>query len=71
MSDKEIEFTVFCIENVAEKLCKSGLEMYSLLKEANLIEDYIVPSYEALHTKSKNYIVDDVVSVMKKKGLVV
>lgn len=71
MSEKEIEFTVFCIENVAEKIHKSGLEAYLLLKKANLIKDYIVPSYEVLHTQSKNYIVDDIISVMKKKGLVV
>lgn len=71
MLEKEIEFTVFCIENIAEKIHKSGLETYSLLKKNNLIKDYIVPSYEALHTQSKDYIVDDIISVMKEKGLVV
>lgn len=70
MKSTKMEFVVFCIENVAEKLNKSGDEIYMILKKSNLIENYIFPSFEALHTQSKQYIVNDIISIMNEKGLV-
>ena len=70
MSDKQIEFSVFCIENVAQKLGKSGSELFNLLKTSGLLHSYIIPSYEALHTQSKQYIVDEIISVLRERNLV-
>ena len=30
---------------------------------------YIVPSYDVLHTQGKDYIIEDILDVMKKRGL--
>ena len=70
MSDKQIEYSVFCIENVAEKLEKTGSEVYNILQKSGLLHSYIIPSYEALHTQSKQYIVDEIISVLKEGNLV-
>ena len=58
MSEKQIEYSVFCIENVAKQLGKSGAELFEILNSSGLLHSYIIPSYEALHTQSKQYIVD-------------
>ena len=71
MSEKQIEYSVFCIENVAERLGKTGTEIFNLLNNSWLLKDYIVPSYEALHTQSKQYIVDEIISVLKERNFVV
>jgi len=66
-----LEFAVFCIENVAEKLGKAGNEIYNILAEkSDILDSYIIPCYDVLHTQSKSYIVDDILSYMKKRGLV-
>ena len=70
MSDKQIEYSVFCIENVAKKLGKTGTEIFQILNNSGLLHSYIIPSYEALHTQSKQYIVDEIVSVLKDRNLV-
>ena len=70
MSDKQIEYSVFCIENVAKKLGKTGTEIFQILNNSGLLHSYIIPSYEALHTQSKQYIVDEIVSVLKERNLV-
>lgn len=70
MSDKQIEYSVFCIENVAKKLGKNGTEIFQILNNSGLLHSYIIPSYEALHTQSKQYIVDEIVSVLKERNLV-
>jgi len=70
MSDKQIEYSVFCIENVAEQLGKTGSEVFNILNESGLLHSYLIPSYEALHTQSKQYIVNEIVSVLKERNLV-
>ena len=70
MSDRQIEYSVFCIENVAEQLGKTGSEVFNMLNESGLLKSYIIPSYEALHTQSKQYIVDEIISVLKERNLV-
>ncbi|MCL2754306.1 MAG: DUF3791 domain-containing protein [Oscillospiraceae bacterium] len=70
MNSRELHFTVFCIENVAERLNKSGAEVYALLKvNSTILDDYIVPNYDTLHTQGKEYIVDDIIEFMQEKRL--
>jgi hypothetical protein len=70
-SRKELEFAVFCIENVAEKLGKTGNEIYEILAgKSDILDSYIIPCYDVLHTQGKNYIVDDILDYMKKRGLI-
>ena len=58
----ELEFAVFCIENIAKRLGKNAEDVYRLLTEkSDILNSYIIPEYEMLHTQSKEYIIDDIV----------
>jgi hypothetical protein len=70
MNENVLEFTVFCIENTAEALGIGGNEVYKLLSESRLLDDYLIPSYDVLHTQGKEYIVDDLIGLMREKGLI-
>lgn len=71
MSDKELEFAIFCIENIAVFLGKKAQEVYRILtEESSILYDYIVSEYEMLHTQSKEYIVNDIVDFMREKGVI-
>ena len=39
------------------------------MQDSNIIDGYIVPCYDVLHSFPKEYIVDDLVSFMHKKGV--
>ncbi|MCF0230602.1 MAG: DUF3791 domain-containing protein [Parasporobacterium sp.] len=70
MTKKEMEFSVFCIENIAIELNRPPQEIYGLLKEkSDILDTYIVPCYEALHSQSKEYVVEDIIRLMRKKGV--
>lgn len=70
MNTEQIEFAVFCIENVAIKLGITGDEAYCLLTEAcPILDDYINPNYEMLHTQGKDYIVNDIIGYMEECGV--
>lgn len=66
----ELEFAIFCIENIAAKLGVSAEKVYDALTEkSDILNDYIIPEYEILHTQGKEYIVDDIIEVMKERGV--
>lgn len=66
----QLEFAVFCIENIAIRLEKNAEEIYKMLtEESNILSGYIIPEYEILHTQSKDYIVDDIISLMRERGI--
>jgi len=70
-SRKELEFAVFCIENIAENLGKSGNEVYKMLTEkSDILDSYVISCYDVLHTQGKNYIVNDILDYMKKRGVI-
>lgn len=67
---KELEFAVFCIENIAERLGMDAVQVYDALTEkSDILNEYIVPEYEILHTQSKEYIVNDIIELMKERGV--
>ena len=67
-NDRELEFAIFCIENVATRLNVDSRQNYdALIEQSDVLKEYIIPEYEVLHTQSKEYIVDDIIDVMKKK----
>lgn len=71
MDEKVLEFTIFCIDNLAEYLQKDTKEVYRLLKkETDILDNYIIPCYDILHSQSKKYIIDDLVEVLKEKGAI-
>lgn len=68
---RELEFAIFCIENVALSLEKKGPEVYHMLTvDSNILNEYIIPEYEMLHTQGKEYIVNDIVRIMKERGII-
>ena len=67
---RELEFAIFCIENVAIKLNTDPRKVYAALTEqTDILQEYIIPEYEVLHTQSKDYIVDEIIDVMKERGV--
>lgn len=60
LSQRATEFAVFCIENTAARLGCSGHDVFLELQRTDGIEGFLYPSYPALHTQGKDYIVDEV-----------
>lgn len=66
----ELEFAIFCIENLADKLGVASEKVYQALTEkSNILRQYVIPEYEVLHTQSKEYIIEDILEVMRERGI--
>jgi hypothetical protein len=70
MTPEQSFFAVFCIEALADELHIPGNKVYGLLTEkSDILDSYIVPSYDMLHTQSKGYIVRELKELMQKRGV--
>jgi hypothetical protein len=47
----------------------SQLDVYTRLKNSGILTEYIIPSYDVLHTFSKEYLMEDLMDYMKEKGV--
>lgn len=69
-NSRELEFAIFCIENVAARLGVDAERVYQAFTgKDGILYGYIVPGYEVLHTQSREYIVDDLLDVIKERGV--
>ena len=59
----------FCVGTIAFDLKQPRNEVYEKLKRSGILDGYIVPSYDVLHTFSRSYIVSDLTTFMKEKGV--
>lgn len=68
-NSRQLEFAIFCIENIALKLDLDASKVYTMLTEdSDILYNYILPEYEILHTQSKEYIINELIDIMKEKG---
>lgn len=71
-NSRELEFAVFCIENLAVALGKESDAVYrALTGKGDVLNQYVIPSYDVLHTQGREYIVNDIREVMEERGVVV
>ncbi len=69
MDDKTLEFVTYCISKLSQVLKMSQREIYRRLKQSGILYDYIVPSYDVLHTFGSRYLVEDLTEYMREKGV--
>ena len=69
MDIKTLEFVTYCISKLAQVLKLSQREVYRRLMSSGILYDYIVTSYDVLHTFGSRYLVEDLTEYMKEKGV--
>lgn len=69
MTFEQLDFATFCIGNLAVRLNIPQREIYNQLKTSGILFDYIIKGYDVLHTFSKEYLMNDIISYMNEKGV--
>ena len=67
-TDQEIlmGFVASCIEGVADKLDVDYAEVYERMKAVGLIENYIIPHYDVLHTESRASVTAGMIDTLER-----
>ena len=69
MDKNKLEFVTYCIGKLSALLHLPQQEVYKRLKNSGILFDYIVPSYDVLHTFSSKYLMEDLIDYMREKGV--
>ncbi len=69
MDKNTLEFVTYCISKLADQLKLSQREVYRKLKLSGILNDYMIPSYDVLHTFGSKYLMDDLIGFMQEKGV--
>ena len=67
LTEDEIKmgFVASCIESAAERIGCTNEEMLDRMEAAGLIDNYIYPHYDALHTEDRNNLTDNILETLK------
>lgn len=57
-------FAASCIEGAARRLGIPYQEVYARMKRVGLIDRYILPYYDMLHTMSRENVTDDIIECL-------
>ncbi|MDE6824463.1 MAG: DUF3791 domain-containing protein [Duncaniella sp.] len=68
MTQRQIDYVTCVIGALALMTGKSCSWIYQKLNAAGIIKDYLAAAYDVLHTFSLEYVAEDVIELMKKKG---
>ena len=68
MQEYQLDFVTYCVGNLADRLNMSASEVYKMLRSTDILNGYMRPCYDVLHTFGKEYIMDDLISLLKKRG---
>ena len=68
MTKKQIDYVTCVIGALALRTGKSCSLIYRKLQDSGIIKDYLAAAYDVLHTFSLEYVAEDVIELMKKKG---
>lgn len=69
MDKKTLEFVTYCIGKISVLLKLPQKEIYKRLMTSDILYDYIVSSYDVLHTFSSRYLMEDLTEYMREKGV--
>lgn len=68
MTQKQIDYITCVIGALAQMTGKPCSQIYNRLKSVGIIKDYLGAAYDVLHTFSLEYVAQDIIRLMKKKG---
>lgn len=68
MQEYQLDFVTYCVGNLADRLNMSASKVYKMLRSTDILNGYMIPCYDVLHTFGNEYIMDDLINLLKKRG---
>ncbi|WP_238907652.1 DUF3791 domain-containing protein [Clostridium sp. YIM B02506] len=70
ITEEQLYFAIYCITALSRNLNIMPSDVYNLLTEkTRILDEYIIKYYDTLHTQGEDYIVGEIVNLLKSKGI--
>ena len=67
MKESELSFWIFLLYSLAEEWKTTPVEVYQVLNATGILDEYIIPCYDVLHTLGKEYLMEDITEFVNEK----
>ncbi len=64
---KELTFIIYLIHQLADSWHMSQAKVYASLVKTGILDDYIVPCYDTLHTLGREYLIEDITELYAER----
>lgn len=64
LEEIKLAFAAQCVEGTARKLGLPYMDVYNRMRRVDLINKFILPHYDMLHTESYEYLIEDVIECL-------
>lgn len=68
MESKQLTFLIYLIHQLSEAWQKAPVAVYDILNRLDIIDGYLLPCYDALHTLGREYLVEDISELVVERG---
>jgi hypothetical protein len=68
---EHIAFCVFILHKLARRWRMPVPKAYALLRDSGILDGYLLPNFDVLHTLGAEYLVDDITEFTREKGCAV
>lgn len=68
---KELEFSVFVIHKQAAAWGKTPVEVYAVLNDTKILDEYLIPCYDTLHTMGSEAVTEELTDFVRERGVAV
>lgn len=65
----ELEFCIFLINSLAERMGLLTPDVYKMLSDSRILDEYVIPCYDVLHTLGEEYLLHDITDMMQERGV--
>lgn len=70
ITEEQLYFAIYCVTALSRNTNKTPDEVYDLLaNKTNIMDDYIIKYYDTLHTQGEDYIVSEIMDLLKEKEI--
>lgn len=66
-----VSFVIFLIHSLATAWKKQPPEVYGLLKSSGALDRYVLKHFEVLHSMGERYLIDDLTTYLKIRGVTI
>ena len=67
--ENELAFSIFILYSLADKWKKTPAFVYNILNSTGILDNYVIPGYDVLHTLGKEYLAEDITEYVREKGV--
>lgn len=63
-------FITYCIGIMASSLNMDQTKVYNTMKMSGILDEFIIPCYDSLHTFGQVYLIETIKEIMIKRGVI-